>query len=198
MTVMVNHEIVRERDQGNIVIEPFRAEHVNTSSYDVTLGRHIARLKTGVGIVDVNEADAVECYDIFDLGDEGELVLGAHERCLAHTEEFIGGRNVVTTEMRARSSWGRWGLQVCACAGWGDVGYYSRWTCELSNLNPFAVRVRVGTVFAQIVFLYVTAPTPGSQYFETGQYQKQYDVDELRRAWRPQQMLPKPLRVVVP
>ncbi len=196
MTVMVNHEIVTERNLGNIIIEPFRPDHVNTSSYDVTLGRFIARLKTGIAVVDVNRDSSADCYEVQDLGPEGDLVLGAHDRCLAHTEEFIGGRNVVTTEMRARSSWGRWGLQVCACAGWGDVGYYSRWTCELSNLNPFPVRVRVGTVFAQIVFLRVEAPEAGSQYFETGQYQKESDVAELQKLWRPEQMLPKPLRLV--
>lgn len=196
MSVMVNHEIVAERERGNVVIEPFRPEHLNTSSYDVTLGRFIARLRPMLGVVDVNHAWSRDHYEIIDLGEHGDLVLGAGERCLAHTQEFIGGRRVVTTEMRARSSWGRWGLQACACAGWGDVSYFNRWTAELLNLNPFAVRVSVGTVFAQIVFHKVSEPSQGSLYSETGQYQKGGDVSELERLWSPEQMLPKPLRTV--
>lgn len=44
------------------------------------------------------------------------------ETILGHTEEFIGGRHNVTTMMKARSSMGRNFIEVCKCAGWGDVG----------------------------------------------------------------------------
>lgn len=49
------------------------------------------------------------------------------ETILAHTNEFIGGCKSVTTMMKARSSLGRNFIEVCKCAGWGDVGYINRW-----------------------------------------------------------------------
>jgi hypothetical protein len=33
----------------------------------------------------------------------------------------------VTTMMKARSSLGRNFIEICKCAGWGDVGYINRW-----------------------------------------------------------------------
>ncbi|MCX8513508.1 MAG: hypothetical protein ORN26_00305 [Candidatus Pacebacteria bacterium] len=39
------------------------------------------------------------------------------ETILAHTNEFIGGRNHITTMMKARSSMGRSFIEVCKCAG---------------------------------------------------------------------------------
>lgn len=201
MGILVNHEIVTYRNVGHVVIEPFRPAQLNTNSYDVTLGQHIARLsrKTKQYFpVDLNEAQGAEEFSIEDLGPDGYLILQAGERCLAHTEEFIGGRGIVTTEMRARSSWGRWGMQACGCAGLGDVGYYNRYTCEIVNLNPFPVTFKVGSVFAQIVFHRVSPPTEGTSYDKTGQYQTITDLEELKAAWKPEMMLPKPIRVVAP
>jgi dCTP deaminase len=47
--------------------------------------------------------------------------------------EFLGGRHTVTTMMKARSSLGRNFIEVCKCAGWGDIGYINRWTMEITS-----------------------------------------------------------------
>jgi dCTP deaminase len=196
--VLVNVEIQEEMSRGNIVISPFRAEHLNTVSYDVTLGRHVGRLSPKTPVLDVSTSDSADWFTLEDLG-VGPLILQPQERVLAHTEEFIGGRNVVTSEMRARSSWGRWGLQACACAGWGDIGFFNRYVAEVINLNPFQVSIPVGTVFAQIVFHRVDRePSEGTQYFQTGQYQTSGDLQKLKESWCPEMMLPKPLKRAPP
>ncbi|MCX6724593.1 MAG: hypothetical protein NTV20_00625, partial [Candidatus Shapirobacteria bacterium] len=41
------------------------------------------------------------------------IIINPHEMILAHTQEFIGGRNVVSTMISARSSVGRSLLEVC-------------------------------------------------------------------------------------
>jgi len=61
------------------------------------------------------------------------------ETILAHTKEFIGGRKTVTTMMKARSSLGRNFIEVCKCAGWGDVGYINRWTLEITNNSNYRI-----------------------------------------------------------
>lgn len=45
------------------------------------------------------------------------ILLAPGQTILAHTKEFIGGRNNITSMMKARSSFGRSFIEVCKCAG---------------------------------------------------------------------------------
>ena len=94
--------------------------------------------------------------------DDQVILLEPGETILAHTNEFIGGKGEVTTMMKARSSVGRNFIEVCKCAGWGDVGYVNRWAMEITNNSRhYTIPLVVGRRVAQIVF------------FETGPIQKQ-------------------------
>lgn len=117
---------------------------------------------------------------------------------LAHTEEFIGGRTGVvplgpypsTTMMKARSSYGRNFIEVCKCAGYGDVGYINRWTMEITNNSRFYyIPLVVGRRIAQIVFL-ETGEVDGT-YTTAGTYQSTDDFALLKSQWRPELMLPR-------
>src|SRR5258708_6883370 len=112
---------------------------------------------------------------------------------LCHTQEFIGGKNGVTTMMKARSSIGRSDVVVCKCAGWGDVGFYNRWTMEDTS-GGFGMGLPeiliVGELVAQIAF-FETGPTLGATYGETGKYQTSSNLDEMIETWDPHQMLPR-------
>ena len=95
--------------------------------------------------------------------------------------------------MKARSSMGRNFIEICKCAGWGDVGYTNRWTMEVTNNSRYhTIPLVVGRRVAQIVFFEVE-PIENSEldYTRTGKYQTAIDVEELRRSWTPQQMLPR-------
>lgn len=55
--------------------------------------------------------------------------------------------------MKARSSLGRNFIEICKCAGWGDVGYVNRWTMEITNNSRYyTIPLVVGRRVAQIVF----------------------------------------------
>ena len=116
------------------------------------------------------------------------ILLAPGERILGHTEEFVGIRDGVS-EMRARSTWGRCGITVALCAGWGDPGYVNRWTMEIANNNPSWVPLLVGERIAQIVF-HQTGPV-AHYYGDGGKYQVGDDFDGLIRNWSPEQMLPR-------
>ena len=91
------------------------------------------------------------------------------ETILAHTNEFIGGRGSVTTMMKARSSLGRNFIEVCKCAGWGDVGFINRWTMEITNNSRFySIPLVVGRRIAQIVFFDTEGTLEGRSYADTG------------------------------
>jgi deoxycytidine triphosphate deaminase len=97
----------------------------------------------------------IDDYDvIIDDENDGDVASSSTgETILAHTNEFIGGRETVTTMMKARSSMGRNFIEVCKCAGWGDIGYVNRWTMEITNNSRFySIPLVVGRRIAQIVF----------------------------------------------
>lgn len=125
--------------------------------------------------------------------DDDVILLAPHETILAHTEEFIGGRFNKTTMMKARSSFGRDFIEICKCAGWGDIGYINRWTMEITNNSQhWHIPLVVGRRIAQIVFFY-TGPLLDSnqQYEHKGSYQSDSLLEEVKSNWHPSMMLPR-------
>lgn len=115
------------------------------------------------------------------------IILQPRETILAHTNEFIGGRGNVTTMMKARSSIGRNFIEICKCAGWGDVGYINRWTMEITNNSDYYIPLVVGMRIAQIVFMYTgEVETPYQSKYQTTD-----DLEQLKKDWQPSDMLPK-------
>lgn len=217
-SVLSGHMIKKGIEDGSVVIEPFREDRLQTSSYDVSLGEyywttrppcggkslfnphnpnHVNKLWQGPNRAKtVREYLTTEDYKDCEADFEGlklddpVIILAPHETILAHTMEFIGGRHRITSMMKARSSWGRAFLSVCKDAGWGDVGYFNRWTMEINNNLPHAWSiVPVGQPIAQIVLFRVN-PVNGEQYGQLGTYQKSTDIEELKARWTPKAMLP--------
>lgn len=217
--LLSNTAILRHMEAGNIVIDPFDPERLKNVSYDVRLGPWFLRARTpeaGPRFFNPLSHDAVR--EIWEgpfragradkviaqkggppnhlwhgISPEDEVVLLAPgEMILGHTLEFIGGLNVCTAHMQARSSAGRSMLTVCEDAGWGDVGYISRWTMEIRNKSPhFWIPLVVAASYAQVVFSEVEAPLVGTDYRYTGKYQRGTTLEEIKRQWKPDDMLPK-------
>ncbi len=207
--------ILEELKKGTVVIQPFERENLATSSYDVTLGEWYYReqppsehkkvfnlySKTDTekvwGTEPQKAKTAKESLTNFNFTydgirpDDKVILLEPGETILAHTQEFIGGRTTVTTMMKARSSLGRNFINVCKCAGWGDVGYINRWTMEIQNSSQhYIIPLVVGRRIAQIIF-YETGPILAKDYTQTGKYQTTTDVAKLKKEWRPDMMLPR-------
>jgi len=210
-----DRKILDHIKKGTVVIEPFNRANLATSSYDVTLGDWYFREQTPrysrmlYNVYDKKDTDAVwgttphkaeKASDVlknFSLEWTGikpndkVILLEPGETILAHTNEFIGGRESVTTMMKARSSLGRNFIEVCKCAGWGDVGYVNRWTMEVTNNSRhYIIPLVVGRRIAQIVF-FETGPILERDYSATGKYQSSTDMKKLKKEWDPKSMLPK-------
>ena len=208
--------ILRHKRQGNIFIFPFKSESLKTTSYDVRLGENFFQ-EQPFRAIDRQVFNPFDPSHIKKYWGEPQkairagdwmkkngplknikpndkiIILGPGETILAHTVEFIGGRNCVTTEMRARSSMGRIGITVCKCAGWGDLGFFNRWTMEMSNhLKDTPVVLKIGMRVAQIAFYQVDPLSEKETYAQTGgQYQTTDDVRKMIKQWSPYSMLPK-------
>ena len=86
---------------------------------------------------------------------------------------------------------GRNFIEVCKCAGWGDVGYVNRWTMEITNNSRrYSIPLVVGRRIAQIIFFH-TGEKVTSSYAKGGKYQETDDLDTLIRNWTPDLMLPR-------
>lgn len=200
---------------GEIIIEPFNYKNLNTSSYDVTLGSYYYREQ------ELNDDRPTNIYNIYsesmvkhvwgepkeaktyahykekgimleNIRDEEKIIfINPGETILAHTNEFIGGVNQVTTMMKARSSLGRNFIKTCSDAGWGDVGYFNRWTMEITNSSTkYRIPLVVGRRLAQIVF-FDTDGIIDKTYDSDGKYQNHKTLEELMRNWKPSDMLPR-------
>lgn len=207
--MILSDKQIHEQLGKTVIIHPFNPANVNTSSVDVTLGEwyfteQLAdeanpdnRLYNIWNYEDVRRVwgeprqARKPNYPIHGVNpDDRIILLPPHHTILAHTKEFIGGRINVTTMMKARSSFGRNFIEVCKCAGYGDVGYFNRWTMEITNNSRhYYIPLVVGRRISQIVFMQ-TGEVQGD-YATTGKYQSGSVLDEMEAAWNPYSMLPR-------
>lgn len=208
-------KILEAIEEGFIVIEPYKRENLATSSYDVTLGeyffveqraphfenlyniydkKHVERVwgTTAKRAKTAKETLKNYRFDFTNIKPEEKIILLAPgETVLAHTQEFIGGRDHITTMMKARSSLGRSFIEVCKCAGWGDVGYINRWTMEVTNNSThYYIPLVVGRRIAQLIF-FETGPILKSDYGKSGKYQSGGSIAQIKKIWKPTDMLPR-------
>ena len=214
--LLSRNAILRHRKEGNIIIEPFDDRKLKTTSYDITLGEWFWREGHPEGRASIhNLYDEDSTKNVWQgphrsekaavvmerLGmplknvkpDDEIILLRPGETILGHTQEFIGGRHNVVTKMYARSSMGRNFVEVCKDAGWGDVGYFNKWTMEITNNSQhFTIPLVVGRRIGQIVFYEVEPLTDAPDYVaEGGKYQRSQNLDELKRTWNPHMMIPQ-------
>lgn len=204
-TVLSNQSIIEEIKNKNIIIEPFNIDQLSTSSYDVTLGRNYYVCKKKNKLYNMYSKQCIdETWELHtakklkdtkygpleNIDDEDEvIILLPGQNILSHTNEYIGGVNNITTMMKSKSSMGRSFITTCRCAGWGDVGYYNRWTMEITNDLNMKVILVVGRPIAQIVFL--RTDKTSDSYDNKGTYQNGKDIEILKSEWTPNEMLPK-------
>lgn len=211
MAVLSNKDILRELETGNIVIhDPDDRNNVRNNiqncSVDITLGKYyFSHTQEYSGqILNPWSAESVRDYwgsvkvsskvNTQEESDYLKLPLGSSyillypgQSILAHTNEYIGGKNHITTMMKSRSSLGRCNVTICRDAGWGDIGYINRWTLEITNYSSVPVVLRTGSRIGQIIFFYTGEPE--SVY--SGKYQKEHDLQTLIKNWTPEDLLPK-------
>lgn len=203
--MLSRQEILRHRDEGNIVIWPFTEAHVGTNSLDITLGEWVVRPNPSF------RADAYCPYNSDHLAaywqpperaiDREKLLarwpnfaaiigdlagpfilLPPGTMFLGHSREFVGGQNCIATKLAARSRVARNGVEICACASHGDIGFVNRWVFELYNKLNRTVVLPVGMRIGQIEFFETSSVT--DRTINTID-----DLVRLEAAWSPQMML---------
>lgn len=191
MSVLGSAGIKQAMVRGDIYIEPFEEECLQPNSYDISIGQEFW-LPKGYRFDDPTVNPALKRESIYlDQVDPANLWEGpgyntshilvpARQTILAATLEVIGAYRRYKTQLRSKSTIARCRIEVCASAGFGDVGYVNKWTLEIDNKTGDDIYIPVGFKVGQIAFLEVI----GQDKIYSGSYVQQ-------KAWDPYQMLPK-------
>ncbi len=141
--ILSDTKILQEIELGTIKIVPYNREKLGSNSYDVHLGKTLARYKDAE--LDAKKHNTIEHFEIPTEG----FVLQPHEFYLGVTEEYTETHAHVPF-LEGKSSTGRLGIDIHATAGKGDVGFCGNWTLEISVKQP--VRVYAGMPIGQLIY----------------------------------------------
>ncbi len=141
--ILSDLRILEEIANGNIKIVPYDRSCLGSNSYDVHLGKWLAKYRDEV--IDARKHNLI---DHFEIPDEG-FVLQPHVFYLGATLEYTETLAHVPF-LEGKSSTGRLGIDIHATAGKGDVGFCGHWTLEISVKQP--VRVYKGMPIGQLIY----------------------------------------------
>lgn len=178
MSLLSDHEIIREVGAGEIGIEPFEPNHVNPASYDLTLAPEIAQAFTGTKALDVRRIEPGYTYR-HTIDPEDGFVLRPGQFLLATSDEYVRIPRMLAARAEGKSSLGRIGLTIHVTAGYIDPGFEGQVTLEIVNHLPRPIILRAGMRIAQLAFFRMSH-TPNNVYGVAGHYQGQRGPTESR------------------
>jgi dCTP deaminase len=161
MSILVDRDIRRAIDYGDICIDPFDPKSLGTNSYDVHLAPDLITYSPE------HYADSLDCRASTPtrhmLIDEAHgFVLVPGELYLASTVEYTASHKHVPI-LNGKSSLGRLGLSIHVTAGTGDVGFCNHWTMELFVIKP--LRIYAGMPIGQLLW-FTASSEPMAKYSE--------------------------------
>jgi dCTP deaminase len=147
--VIAGKKFLKAIKKKNIVITPYNPDNLGPNSYDVHLGKTLAKYRDPV--LDVRKRHEVDYFDIPASG----LTLIPGEFYLGCTIEHIA-TNKYLPWLDGNSSLARLGLLIHYTAGRGDRGFSGHFTTEMSAQLPIVIYP--GMLIGQITFLKTTKP----------------------------------------
>ncbi len=143
LMILSDTRILEEIKKGTIKIDPYNRDCLGSNSYDVHLGRLLAKYNDKM--IDAKKHNTISYFEIPEEG----LILQPHQFYLGVTSEYTETHSHVPF-LEGKSSTGRLGIDIHATAGKGDVGFCGNWTLEISVKLP--VRVYAGMPIGQLIY----------------------------------------------
>ena len=133
-------------ESGELGIDPFRKEAVQSASIDCHLGKHFLTIEDReMSLITLDSP--IKYREI----EADSVIIPAHSFLLATTEEYLKLPPDVSAFAEGRSSVGRIGLFI-QNAGWIDPGFEGKITLELYNANSLPIKLQSGRRICQLVF----------------------------------------------
>ena len=145
MSILLKDQILKEYESGRIVISPYTCSQLGPNSYDVRISPMLKTYKLeNDGFLDCkheNETNVIIMPEEGFILEPGILYLGA-------TMEKVGSKFHIPM-YEGRSSMARLGIQSHLSAGFGDIGFTSNWTLEITVVHKTKIypHMRIGQVY---------------------------------------------------
>jgi len=173
--ILAHDEIISERENGSIIIEPFILEHVGANSYDVRLGNNFIRVLHNDEYCGKACINPERPQNVIKFYVEHDILIMPNELMLAETMEICGSDKYIPM-LEGRSTFARMGLKVHLTAGFGDIGFKQKWTLELEATLPIVLFP--GERIAQVYFVQASSSNWLYGRDHKGHYSNQNGVQE--------------------
>lgn len=196
--ILTNKEIKANIKNGNIIAEGVTENQISQNSIDLSLGEYIFIDDYYTGYDDLKEAtvDIVEGpngrrYHKIQLSKDKAFNLYPDMFILAYANEWVGSKANTNLAWRCllKSTAARNGLDH-NMAGFVETGYFSPLCFEFYAHVP--VKLKYGDLIAQAVF--ETTTDDSVDYSKKGSYQTTNDLEQLKKNWKPEFILPKSIK----
>lgn len=182
--ILSGKEILKERENGNIIIDEFDESRLNPNSYNLRLSDELLMydipykcdLLKQDGLFAPGPHTMMEPLDMLSENIVKKIKI-PYEGLIIYPGILYLGKTIEYTEthkflpcIEGRSSIGRLGINVHATAGFGDVGFGGTWTLEISCVQP--VKIYPFIEICQIYYQEVKGEV--EEY--SGKYQNQMDI----------------------
>ena len=141
---------IRELAKTNQLITPFCEEHLQSESYDVSIGTQIVVMKKEIRCLDISEQNSIDgIYQHIDISKES-YTISPKEYVLVALAETIKLPSNITAHLRPKTSYTRIGLIVSDqhC----NSTYNGHLRIGLFNATSYPIRIHSGYTIAQLVF----------------------------------------------
>lgn len=150
--ILSDRTIKEKLETGEIFIDPFKVEHLQPASYDLTLDKKVLAFDTTNHTeIDVKKPIENMMREV-PISEEGFFVIHPREFVLANVYEVVGVDDKHVGRLEGKSSLGRLGIVIHATAGFLDPGNKLRMTLEISNIGSLPIKLYPGMKIAQIAF----------------------------------------------
>lgn len=148
--MIITDKKIRELTTQQNLIAPFVEDHLQSESYDVTIGDKIVLFKKDVHCLDIaNQSDIDKIYSEIELPSDG-YIISSKEYILVSLRETINLPDNISAHLRPKTSYTRLGLMISSqhC----NSSYSGHLRIGIFNATEYPIRIRPGYPVAQLVF----------------------------------------------
>ncbi len=170
--LLSDRDIRTEIESGRIGLDPYQADLIQPSSFDVRLDRYFRLFDNHkYPFIDPAE-DQPELTRLVEARADQPFILHPGEFVLGSTFELITLPDDIAARLEGKSSLGRLGLLTHSTAGFIDPGFSGHVTLELSNVATLPIKLWPGMKIGQLCFFRLSSPA--EHPYGSGPYLSRY------------------------
>ncbi len=148
--ILADRDIREFMRLGKIRFEPeISDDQIGPGSVDLSLSNRFWRLKGDLEVIDLSE---MGFEDVSEEVLADEITIPPHGLVISMTREKVYVDDDVCGWIEGRSRYARMGLAIHSASGFIHPGSYNHQVLEISNLTPYAMKLKAGMRIVQVIF----------------------------------------------